>query len=485
MIFNKHALAPVALVIISSALMNGCAVGPDYHAPDKKLPVAFANVNEKLSAKDVEVSWWKTFNDGLLIRLVDQTLQHNYDLKAARANLSEARALYLESGLNLLPTVTSHANYTEQKRSVGALNNRAFVPRELKLFNTGFDASWEVDIFGRVRRNIEATNDEVDAQVASLRDVSVSMIAEVAKNYFALRGLQQQLTIAKQNVDNQVQTLDITKTKLENGRGTEYDTASATAQLEATRATIPSLESSISQTIHRLSVLTGQLPTALNNTLLLSAPLPVAPEIINIGNPAQLLQRRPDIRIAERSLAAATARIGVATADLFPRVTFVGSISLEASTLSGVVAPGAETYSIGPKISWAALDLGRVYARIKAADARAEGSLAQYEQTVLTALEETENALVSYNQEKNRQSALAAAVNASEQASQVARLRYQEGVTDFLTVLDSDQRLLLNQTQLAQSKTATAASLIAVYKALGGGWQTVVPEKTGLAKAGL
>jgi len=485
MILNKQALAQVAFVIISSALMNGCAVGPDYRAPEKKLPVAFTNVNDKLSAKDVEVNWWKSFNDGLLIRLVDQTLQHNYDLKAARANLSEARALYLESGLNLLPTVTSHANYTEQKRSVGALNNRAFVPRELKLFNTGFDASWEVDIFGRVRRNVEATNDEVDAQVASLRDVSISIIAEVAKNYFALRGLQQQLAIARQNVDNQVQTLDITKTKLENGRGTEYDTASAVAQLEATRATIPSLESSISQTIHRLSVLTGQLPTALNNTLLLSAPLPVAPEIINIGNPAQLLQRRPDIRIAERSLAAATARIGVATADLFPRVTFVGSISLEASTLSGVVAPGAESYSIGPKISWAALDLGRVYARIKAADARAEGSLAQYEQTVLTALEETENALVSYNQEKNRQSALAAAVHASEQASQVARLRYQEGVTDFLTVLDSDQRLLQNQTQLAQSKTATAASLIAVYKALGGGWQTVVPEKTGLAKAGL
>lgn len=196
-----------------------------------------------------------------------------------------------------------------------------------------------------------------------------------------------------------------------------------------------------------------------------------------IGNPEQLLRRRPDIRSVERSLAAATARIGVATADLFPRVTFVGSISLEGNTLSGLVAPGSESYSIGPKISWAAFDLGRVYARIKAADARAEASLAAYEQTVLNALEETENALVGYNQERIRRASLAVAAQASEKAHELAHLRYQEGVEDFLTVLDSEQRLLQDQDQLAQSETATATALTAVYKALGGGWQTVVTEK--------
>ena len=343
------------------------------------------------------MAWWKLFDDKDLTELVDQAVQHNRDLQAARANLREARALYLESGLNLAPIVTSHANYTDQKRSAAALNNRAFAPRELKLYNIGFDAFWEVDFFGRVRRNVEASSDEVDAQEASLRDLGVSLIAEVARNYFELRGLQNQLATAKKNAENQTQTLEITRVRLEGGRGTELDTSRAAAQLDSTLATIPPLESAIQQAMHRLSVLTGQLPGALTKKLSQPAPLPKLPKTIHIGQPAELLRRRPDIRIAERALAAATARIGVATADLFPRVTFVGTIALEASTLSGIGAAGSDTYSAGPRISWAALDLGRVYARIKAADARAEANLAQYEQTVLNALEETENALVNYN----------------------------------------------------------------------------------------
>ena len=214
-------------------------------------------------------------------------------------------------------------------------------------------------------------------------------------------------------------------------------------------------------------------------TAKLSKPLPIPklPTTIAIGNPAELLRRRPDIRIAERTLAAATARIGVATADLFPRVTFVGTLSLEASTLSGLGATGADAYSAGPRISWAALDLGRVYARIKAADAQAESNLAAYEQTVLNALEETENALVAYNQERKRRAQLASAAKASETAHRLAHLRFTEGITDFLTVLDTELRLLQDQRQLAQSETAVATSLIAVYKALGGGWETLTAAK--------
>jgi multidrug efflux system outer membrane protein len=456
-------------------------VGPDYELPvTADLPASFANAKPaEFSDRDIEMQWWKLFNDPQLSTLIDSTISHNYELKVARANLSEARALYLETGLNLLPTVTSHANYTEQKRSTGSFNNRTGVfPRELKLYNTGFDASWEIDFFGRVRRNVEASNDEVEAQEASLRDIGVSLIAEAARNYFELRGLQNQLAVAQKNADNQAQTLEMTRVKLENGRGTELDTSRALAQLESTKASIPRLESAIAQAIHRLSVLTGQMPDALTGRLAQSAPLPKAPDAIRIGSPEQLLRRRPDIRIAERSLAAATARIGVATADLFPRVTFVGSLSLEASTLSGIVAPGSESYSVGPKISWAAFDLGRVYARIKAADARAEASLAQYEQTVLTALEETENALVNYRQERARRGSLLAAAQASEKATELAHLRYREGVSDFLTVLDSELRLLQDQSQLAQSETATATALTAVYKTLGGGWLEL-PETEG------
>ncbi len=353
------------------------------------------------------------FNDSLLENLVEQSLHHNRDLQAAKANLAEARALYLESGLSLLPTVTSRASYNEQKRSAGSLNNRAFVPRELKLYSMGFDASWELDFFGRVRRSVEAADNQVAAEEASLRDVEVSLVGEVARNYFALRGLQHQLAVAQRNAENQAQTLEITRVKFENGRGTELDTSRAEAQLQSTRAGIPPLETAIRQAIHRLSVLSGQMPDALTTTLSAHQSLPKAPETIRIGDPAQLLRRRPDIRMAERNLAAATAQIGVATADLFPRVTFVGSISLEGNTLTNLVAPGGDAYSIGPRITWAAFDLGRVYARIKAADARAEAGLAQYEQTVLNALEETENSLVAYRQELSRRADLAKAATAS------------------------------------------------------------------------
>lgn len=474
-----HAGRRAGVIALTAGLMSACAVGPDYQQPvTADLPASFANAEHaEFSDKDVDLNWWKSFNDTLLSALVDQAIGHNYDLKIARANLAEARALYLESGLNLLPTVTSHANYTEQKRSVASMNNRAFVPRELKLYSTGFDASWELDFFGRVRRDVEASNDEVEVQDANLRDVGISLISEVALNYFELRGLQNQLAVAQKNADNQAKTLALTQVKLENGRGTELDTSRALAQLESTRAAIPLIESAISQDIHRLAVLTGQMPDALTEILSQPAPLPQPPQTIQIGNPEQLLRRRPDIRSVERSLAAATARIGVATADLFPRVTFVGSISLEGSTMSALVAPGSEAYSVGPKISWAAFDLGRVYARIKAADARAEASLAAYEQTVLNALEETENALVTYNQERRRRASLIIAAQASEKAHHLAHLRYQEGIEDFLTVLDSERQLLLDQSQLAQSETATATALTAVYKALGGGWQTVVTEQ--------
>ncbi len=462
----------LGLTFLCAAVLNACAVGPDYQTPATDAGQAFVNAGTpEFSAQDVEVSWWKLFEDKDLSELVDQTLQHNRNLQAARANLREARALYLNAGLNLAPTVTSHANYTEQKRSVGALNNLNYAPRELKLYSAGFDAFWEVDFFGRVRRDVEASSDEVDAQEAGLRDVGVSLIAEVARNYFELRGLQQQLAVAKKNAENQAQTLEITHVRLDSGRGTELDTSRATAQLDSTLALIPPLDNAIHQAMHRLSVLTGRLPGALTEKLSQPAPLPKIPKTINIGRPAELLRRRPDIRIAERALAAATARIGVATADLFPRVTFVGTLSLEASTLSGVGGAGSDAYSVGPRISWAALDLGRVYARIKAADARAEASLAEYEQTVLSALEETENALVNYNREQSRRELLTSAAQASIRAHELARLRFAEGVTDFLTVLDTELRLLQDQDRLAQSETATATALAALYKALGGGWE--------------
>ena len=460
-------------IVLTAGLMSACAVGPDYKAPVIDAPKSFARaVTPEFTGQGVELNWWKLFQDKELNTLIEQTIAHNYDLQAANANIREARALYLQSSLNLAPIVSSHANFTDQKRSLGALNNLSYAPRGLKLYNVGFDALWELDIFGRVRRSVEASNDEVEAQEATLRDLSVSLVAEVARNYFELRGLQNQLAVARKNIENQVKTVEITRIKFEVGRGTELDTSRATAQLDTTRAIIPTLEAGIYRTMHRLSVLTGQLPNTLTESLMTVAPMPKIPEIINIGNPADLLRRRPDIKIAERMLAAATASIGIATADLFPRVTIVGTLSLEATKLSAVGSGGSDTFSIGPRISWAFLDMAHVYARIKAANASAESSLAHYEQTVLSALEETENALVNYNRERARQSLLLSAANASVKAEELAQLRFNEGVSDFLTVLDNEQRLLEDQDRLAQSETATATALAALYKALGGGWES-------------
>ena len=459
-------------LLCATLCLAGCMVGPDYQKPPTEPGQTFANAAQpEFKTGGIEGAWWKQFKDARLTRLIELAIANNRDLRAAEANLRQARALFLDAGLDLLPHITGHANYTEQRRSFAALNRRNFVPRDLNLYNTGFDAFWEIDIFGRIRRNMQAREAEIESAEAERRSVIISVVSEVARNYFELRGHQNQLSVAQKNAENQQHTLDLTQERLDAGIGTELDTSRAKAQLDTTLATIPPIDSLIHQDIHRIGVLTGQLPAALAAELLPPAPLPNLPELVRIGKPAELLRRRPDIRSAERDLAAATASIGVATADLFPRVSFNGTFALESQSLAGLGAAGSDAYVFGPRISWAALNLGQVYARIRAADAGAESTLAQYEQTVLNALEETENTLVNYNRIRARQALLASAAAESLKAYQLVHLRFDDGVEDFLNVLDTERRLLEDQRQLAQSQTATATSLVALYKALGGGWE--------------
>jgi multidrug efflux system outer membrane protein len=456
-------------VLSSAIFLTACAVGKNYQEPALQLPSNFSQAKNALfSSDDVAVSWWQVFQDKQLNALINQSLKHNFDIQAASATLREARELYSQAEYNFFPTVTAKASYNEQQRSVGALNNRDFVPRDLKLFNMGFDASWELDFFGRIERSVESSRDEMQAQEATLRDVNVSVIAEIARNYFELRGLQNQLSVLKENISYQSQLLDLIRARLNNGRGTQFDVVNASAQLDNLRSTEPNLNAAIQRAIHRLSVLTGQIPSALTQKLTPAAPLPIALRNLAIGNPETLLRRRPDIKIAERLLASSTAKIGVVTADLFPKVTFVGNISLESTLISNLVGAGAQSYSFGPRISWAAFDLGRVYARMKAADANEEANLARYQQTVLNALEETENALSNYNQALQSQQLLESSSKASKQACKLALLRYNEGVS----VLESQLQLARYQSQLAQNQTTTATTLTALYKALGGGWET-------------
>jgi len=466
------ALGALLLGAVSVALLNGCTVGPNYRPPRTSVSAAFANANQTpASTNQTAVAWWQGFKDPELNRLIELAVAGNHDLRIATARVLEARALRSQAILSALPIVHSSASYTKSVASADSEPGFARSERELSLFNTGFDATWELDLFGGVRRAIEAASAGVATTEEARRDVLVSLIAEVARNYFDLRGAQHELEVARKNVENEGQTLEWTEARLRAGRGTELDTARARAQWEAAEAGLPPLEAAIKHALHRAGVLVGRQPTALEGELASPAPLPAFPPMLSIGTPAELLRRRPDIRAAERSLALATALVGVQTADLFPRVIFNGKLAFEASQLSGLGGPGSDTYSFGPSITWPALDLGRVRAAIKAANARAEAQLAAYEKTVLTALEETENALVDFGRQQAQRDHLAASARSSAQAVDLANQRYQSGMVDFLIVLDAERTQLAVEDQLAQSQTRTATALVAVYKALGGGWE--------------
>jgi multidrug efflux system outer membrane protein len=454
-------------------LLSGCTlVGPDYKSPQPQVSNTFASADGLPFVRDsIDSRWWRRFRDPMLERLIEQALAKNHDLRIALARLREARALWLEARFDRYPTVTAGGSYANVKQSVAALSDFPDLDTDHELYRAGFDAFWEIDFFGRVRRSVEARAAEDAAQKASLHDVMISLIAEVARNFLELRGAQNRLAVAQRNAENQRQTLDLTTALQEGGRGTALDTARARAQLDATRSGIPPLQASVRRAIHRLSVLTGAEPQALAPALSAPAPLPGLPARIALGSARDLLRRRPDIRVAERNLAAATARIGVATADLFPRVTFTGSIALEANSPAGFGKSGGDAYSFGPSIRWAAFDIGRVRAQIAGADARAEAALAQYEKAVLTALEETENTLTQFRREAERRDLLRSSSQASKEAAYLARARFEEGAADFLTVLDAERTLLEAEERLAQSQTDTATALVALYKALGGGWE--------------
>jgi outer membrane protein, multidrug efflux system len=466
-------------------LLAACAVGPNYHRPETPVDARFANAGEPgfVQADPVEY-YWTGFNDPLLNGLVEDALAHNKDLSAAEANLRAARAARRLTGFDQFPTVTLTASYSHNLDSQEQLPGLDMHDREFDAAQAGFDGLWELDLFGRVRRNVEAARGDVGAAAATLQDARVSVIAEVARDYFILRGLQDQLQLTHRNADNQFDSLKLTRNRLEAGRGNELDTARAEAQWQTTVASIPSLEASIATTCYRLSVLTGRQPTALSANLEPLAQMPALPPLNAIGTPEQLLRLRPDVRVAERRLAAATARIGVAVGDLFPKVTLVGEVGYFAPTFGDFGQSDARFFSLGPSISWAAFDLGRVRARIGSAKAQTDAALAAYEGAVLGALEDTEGALISYGRSQSRREALRIAAAASDKAADLARKRFEGGLIDFLEVLDAERTALSAGLLLSQSRTDAATSLIAVYKALGAGWRITAPAAAPASASG-
>jgi NodT family efflux transporter outer membrane factor (OMF) lipoprotein len=379
-------------------------------------------------------------------------------------------------------TITVHGENFTVGQTISAAGNTtsiALAPgsvsapdRTQDLFSTGFDARWELDVFGGVRRGIEAADADLAAASENLHDVQVILTSEVARNYFELRGAQSRLEITRQNIDAQKNTLSITTLRFEGGLTSGLDARQAQAQLSLTQSQVPFLEFSILSSIYRLAVLTGQLPQPLVDQLSLEAPLPAAPPVVPVGLPSDLLRRRPDIRRSERQLHAATARIGVAVADLFPKFAMVGRTGASFTNLDNINLGDAAFWSLGPSIQFPVFDRGRIRANIEVQNARQEAALSAWEQSVLLAMEDAERALASYGKEQARRSSLEESVNASQEAVGLATDLYTEGLADFLNVLQAQGSLFATQDQLVQSNQLVLQHVVALYKAIGGGWDS-------------
>jgi multidrug efflux system outer membrane protein len=449
-----------------AALLVGCAVGPDYRAPETAATPFVVAARSGVAEQPYEAAWWEQFRDPVLDGLVERALAADLDLKIALARVEEARAFLGAARRDFWPGVIAEVARTESHRQQPEVGTGRV---ELTSYDAGFATLWELDLFGRVRRSVEAAGATAEAALADLRDAQVLVAAEVARNYVELRGAQKRLAVARTNLGYQRETRDLTRVRLELGRGSELDVASAEARRAATEATIPPLEAAEQVAANRLAVLLGERPGSLDAEL---APREIAPHLttLAVDSPAALLQRRPDIRAAERELAAATARIGVAKADLFPRLTLNGFIGFVAGDADELGDSTSRAWSLSPVLSWAGFDRG-TYARVLASEARASAALAAYELTVLRALEETENAFVAYGSTRGQLAAVVEQATASRQAAELARVQYREGALDFLRLLDAERTLLVAEDAVAAAETELNSSVVQIYKALGGGWE--------------
>ena len=454
------------VVLGLAALLSACAVGPDYRTPETAATPFVAAPAAGVNEQPFEAAWWEQFQDPVLDGLIERALTADLDLKIALARVEEARAFYGAARRDRWPGASAEIARTESRQQQPAFGTDRV---DIESYDAGLAALWELDLFGRVRRGAQAAGADADAAVAGLRDAQVLVAAEVARNYVELRGAQKRLAVARANLGYQQETLELTRVRLELGRGSELDVASAAARRAATEATIPPLVAAETIAANRLAVLLGERPGALAAELRFRE---IAPHLttLAVDSPAALLQRRPDIRAAERELAAATARIGVAKADLFPRLTLSGFIGFVAGDADELGEGTSRAWSLSPVLSWAGFERG-TYARVVVAEARAGAALASYELTVLRALEETENAFVTYGADRQRLEAVVEQATASRTAAELARIQYREGALDFLRLLDAERTLLQAEDEVAAAETNLNSSVVQIYKALGGGWE--------------
>lgn len=447
--------------------LAACAVGPDYKAP-VTAPAQLASAAQgNYDRSKVDTVWWQQFEDPTLNKLVARSLDGNRDLRVAFARLKAARAIRDDVANDAMPVITSRASSDLGKgQQPGVTERRVNSER----YDLGLDMAWEVNLFGRIQRQLEASDADQEAAEANLYQLQVTLIAEVVNAYGQLRGAQLREAIARDNLKNQQSSQDVTTQLRDAGVGNELDVVRAEARLAAVEATVPQLQAEQVRQRNRIATLLGERPENLSVNLSPSK-LPAIAKALPIGDPTQVLRNRPDIRAAERQLAASTARIGVATADLFPRVSLNGFLGFTAGRGSQIGSSAAKAWSLGPSITWAAFDLGSVRAQIRSADADAEGALANYEQQVLLALEESENAFSDYDKRQQRLVSLMRQSDASRSAARLASVQYREGTADFLVLLDAERERLAAEDSQAQAEIELYRGIVAIYKALGGGWQ--------------
>lgn len=467
-----------AVSCVMAGMVAGCTVGPDYVAPKTALPAAYgerAQASSKAASPDASLdSWWQNLGDATLNALIEDALQSAPDIAEAEARVREARALRGIAGAADYPEVDAGGLY---RRTHGSANVPTGVQpggmgpgKNGNLWQAGFDASWEIDVFGGTRRSVESANASYEAAVAGSEDVRLTLAAEIARNYIELRGAQRRLDVARRNLAIQQDGLVLTRAQFDAGLASRLDMLRAEALVSDTQAEIPSLIADARGSIYRIGALVGHQPEALLAQLDAPQAIPTPVADVPVGLPSDLLQRRPDIRAAERRLAAAHARIGVAKADLYPHFSLTGAAGLESLDASTFLTSPSRYLSVGPSIRWLIFDAGRVRFQVHAEEARTDAAAAAYERTVLSALRDVETALVSYGQSRVRRDQLSAETASDREAVTVATRLYRQGLVDFLPVLDAERSLYAADDKLAQTDRDTALALVALYKSLGGGW---------------
>jgi NodT family efflux transporter outer membrane factor (OMF) lipoprotein len=457
-------------------------VGPDFKPPEATVPEAYKLPSAAADARTSQVtaeaaqieSWWKSLNDPTLDDLIVRAIISNLDVQAATSRIRQARASRGIVAGGLWPQVDARGTAVRSRQPVSRPDGSTGGSTG-NLFQVGLDAAWELDVFGGVRRGVEAADAEVAAAFETRRDVLVTLTSEVALNYVALRGLQDQLRVANDNLVSQQRTVEITRRRFEGGFTSRLDLSNAQAQVAATRASIPPLVQNIQQAIFNLGLLIGREPTALEEELVAAGPIPALPTTVPAGLPSDLLRRRPDIRAQEARLHAATAQVGVATAELFPKFSLTGSLGLRSPQLGDVLDAGSRTWSIGPSVSWSLLNGGTVRSNIALSEEAAKEAFIGYQQAVLVALGDVQSALEAYAREQERRAALVEAVDANRRSVATANELYSGGQTDFLSVLVAERALFNAEDALAASTATETTNLIALYKALGGGWEGAEP----------